>query len=52
VTQVLMKILKNRKPNEFIKDRREELFAMDMLYGTSYDNWMSQVERTKASINN
>jgi len=47
-----MKILKNHKANEFAKDQKELLFAMDMIYGTSYDNWMSQVERTKASINN
>ncbi len=53
MTQILIKILKNRKANEFnIKNQREELFDMYILYGTSYDKWMSQVERTKSSINN
>ncbi len=48
-----MKIFKNRKANELrIKDRKEELFCMDIIYGTSYDTWMSQVERAKSSINN
>ncbi|CAF0825081.1 unnamed protein product [Rotaria sordida] len=54
VTQILRKILKNRTINKFIvKNQKEELlFDVDMIYGTSYDHWMSNIERTKVSINN
>ncbi len=53
MTQTLIKILKTRKPNESItKDRREEFFDMDILFGTPLDNGVTPIERTKASINN
>ena len=53
VAQVLSKILQKRKANRStIKDRKDELFDMDLVYGTSFDNWMSQVDRTRSSINN
>lgn len=53
MTQILIKVLKNRKANELTtRDRKVELFDINIIYGTSYDTWMSQVERTKSSINN
>jgi hypothetical protein len=53
VTQIVTRISRNRTANRStIKDRKEELFDIDMIYGTAYNDWMSQVERTKTSINN
>jgi len=52
VTEILKNILKTRKTDRLIRRDDKELFYMDMLYGTSFDNWMSQVERTKSTINN
>ncbi|CAF1019680.1 unnamed protein product [Adineta steineri] len=53
VTQIITKILKNRKADKLkLKDSNIGLFDMAMINGTSFDIWMSQLERTKASINN
>jgi hypothetical protein len=52
VTEILKNILKTRKTDRLTRRDDKELFYMDMLYGTSFDNWMSQVERTKSTINN
>ena len=53
VTQTLMKILKIPQPIQFNrKDTRTDLWNVFILCESSYDSWMSQIERTRSSIHN
>ncbi|CAF3308429.1 unnamed protein product [Rotaria socialis] len=54
VTQLLRRILKNPARNKSgMKPQRVQLLLLtDMSSETSYDAWMSTLERTKTSINN
>ncbi|CAF2064859.1 unnamed protein product [Rotaria magnacalcarata] len=54
VTQILRRILKNSIRNKFtMKPQSVQLLLLvDISCETSYDAWMSTLERTKTSINN